>query len=31
MTAAFSICNVGIAFLVGMAGMWRARRGWLKL
>lgn len=31
MTAAFSIWNVGIAFIVGLAGMWLARRGWLRL
>lgn len=30
-TAAFSIWNVGIAFIVGLAGMWLARRGWLRL
>ena len=30
-TAAFSLWNVGIAFIVGMAGMWFLRRGWLRL
>jgi hypothetical protein len=30
-TAAFSIWNVGIAFVVGLAGAWIARKGWMKL
>jgi len=30
-TAAFAIWNVGIAFVVGLAGAWVTRRGWLKL
>jgi MFS superfamily sulfate permease-like transporter len=30
-TAAFAVWNVGMAFVVGMAGIWLARRGWLRL
>jgi MFS superfamily sulfate permease-like transporter len=30
-TAAFSMWNVGIAFIVGLAVAWLARRGWLRL
>lgn len=30
-TAAFSVWNVGIAFVVGLAGAWIARRGLLQL
>lgn len=30
-TAAFSLWNVGLAFVVGMAGMWLAKRGMLRL
>lgn len=30
-TAAFAMWNVGVAFLVGIAGCYIAKRGWLKL
>jgi len=30
-TAAFCIWNVGVGFVVGLAGAWLIRRGWLKL
>ena len=30
-TAAFAMWNVGVAFLVGIAGSYLARRGWLRL
>jgi MFS superfamily sulfate permease-like transporter len=30
-TAAFAMWNVGVAFLVGLAGVYMLRRGWLKL
>lgn len=30
-TAAFAMWNVGIAFVVGMAGSFLAKRGWLRL
>lgn len=30
-TAAFTIYNVGIAFVVGIVGAWIARKGWLRL
>ena len=30
-TAAFAMWHVGVAFLIGMAGHYIARRGWLKL
>jgi hypothetical protein len=30
-TAALSIFNVGVAFIFGIAILWIARRGWLKL
>ena len=31
MTAAFAMWNVGVAFLVGTAGSYIAKRGWLRL
>lgn len=30
-TAAFAMWNVGVAFLVGIAGSYIAKRGWLRL
>jgi hypothetical protein len=30
-TAALSVCNVGAAFLFGIAALWIVRRGWLRL